>query len=145
MASIRKLSRSITAAILVLTGAVAIARGQVVDSGSSFAGAGRGAITITGSVVCTRCGLDEVRKGQPYNSHLYQFSHRRGQLVIEISRVDKAAIFDSVVQPPRLWVRGENAVLDRLDAEENLSKEMTIVGVLHNTRTLDVFDIAIKG
>jgi hypothetical protein len=36
-------------------------------------------------------------------------------------------------------------VLDRLGAEENLFKEMTVTGMLHPSRTLDVFDVALKG
>jgi hypothetical protein len=42
-------------------------------------------------------------------------------------------------------VRGPDHLLDRLSAEENLFKEMTIIGLLHSTRTFDVFDISIKG
>jgi hypothetical protein len=35
--------------------------------------------------------------------------------------------------------------LQRLGAEENLFKEMTVVGLLSGTRTLDIFDVTIKG
>jgi hypothetical protein len=35
--------------------------------------------------------------------------------------------------------------LDRLGAEENLFKEITVTGRLHTSRTLDVLDVSIKG
>jgi hypothetical protein len=54
-------------------------------------------------------------------------------------------MFDALAWPPQLAVRGSDSVLTRLGAEENLFKEMTLIGLLHNSRTLDVFDITIKG
>ena len=145
MISKRKLMRSSVVTGLALAGAVAVARGQVVDSGASLGAAGQGLMTITGSVVCAQCSLDEARKAQPYDNHLYQLSHRRGQLVMKVTSVDKAAMFDSIAWPPRLWVRGADSRLDQLEAEKNLFKEITVTGMLHSTRTLDVFDITIKG
>jgi hypothetical protein len=145
MSSIGKRLQSGLAAGLLLAGAVTVARGQVVDSGASFGSAGRGLVTITGSVVCAKCSLDEARKAQPYDNHLYQLSHRRGQLVLKVTAVDKQAMFESITWPPRLWVRGADSMLDQLGAEENFFKEITVTGMLHTSRTLDVFDISVKG
>jgi hypothetical protein len=138
-----KLFRSGMAATLLLAGAVAVARGQVADFGSF--GVSSGAMTITGNVVCTQCSLDDARKAHPYENHFYQLSHRRGRLVMKVTAIDKAAAFESVAWPPLLWVRGEDSLLDRLGAEENLFKEITVTGRLHTSRTLDVLDVSIKG
>jgi hypothetical protein len=64
---------------------------------------------------------------------------------MKMTAVNEAAMFDSLAWPPRLAVRGPDHLLNRLSAEENLFKEMTITGLLHSTRTLDVFDVAVKG
>lgn len=145
MSSIGKRLQSGLAAGLLLVGAVAVAHSQVVDGGSSFGASGRGLVTLTGSVVCAHCSLDDVRKAHPYENHYYQLSHRRGQIVMQVTTTDKTAMFESIAWPPRLWIRGEDSLLDRLGAEENLFKEMTVTGTLHTTRTLDVFDVSVKG
>jgi hypothetical protein len=144
MLPIGKLFRSGVAVALMLTGAAAVARGQVADGGPSL-GVGRGMVTITGSVVCSQCNLEEARKAQPYENHFYQLSHRRGRIVMKVTAVDRQAMFESIVWPPLLWVRGEDRLLARLGAEENLFKEMSIVGTVGNSRTLDVYAITIKG
>jgi hypothetical protein len=131
--------------VLMLAGAAVVAQGQVPGGGSSFGGSGRGLVIISGHVMCAPCSLDEARKAQPNEHHLYQLTSRRNQLVMKMTAVNEAAMFDSLAWPPRLAVRGPDHLLDRLGAEENLFKEMTITGLLHSTRTLDVFDVAVKG
>lgn len=64
---------------------------------------------------------------------------------MKVTSVDRQAEFEAIVWPPRLWVRGEERLLARLGAEENLFKEMSIVGSLHHTRAFDVSDITVKG
>jgi hypothetical protein len=100
---------------------------------------------MTGSVMCTKCSLDDVQKAQPNEHHLYQLSYRRDQLVMKVTAVNEAAMFDALAWPPRIAVRGPDSLLDRLGAEENLFKEMTITGLLYSTRTFDVFDITVQG
>lgn len=141
----RNMFRFSAIAALVFAGVVSVARGQVPGGGSSFGGSARGLVIITGSVVCTRCDLDEVRKAQSDELHLYQLSYRQNQLVMKLTAVNESAMFDTLAWPPRLAVRGPESVLTRLGAEENLFKEMTLIGLLHNSRTLDVFDITVKG
>jgi hypothetical protein len=141
----RKMFRTSAIAALVLAGVVSGARGQVPGGGSSFGGSSRGLVVITGSVLCAQCSLNDVRKAQPNESHLYQLSYRQNQLVMKMTAVNESAMFDALAWPPQLAVRGSDSVLTRLGAEENLFKEMTLIGLLHNSRTLDVFDITIKG
>jgi hypothetical protein len=64
---------------------------------------------------------------------------------MKVTAVNESAMFETLAWPPKLGVRGADKLLDRLSAEENLFKEMTIVGILRNSRTLDVFDLTIKG
>jgi hypothetical protein len=145
MMKIHKMLLISLAAALALTGVVSGVRGQAPGGGSSFGGSGRGMVVVTGRVMCAQCSLEDVRKAQPNEYHLYQLSYRRNQLVLKVTAVDNAAMFESLAWPPQLAVRGPDSLLSKLSAEENLFKEMTITGLLHNTRTLDVFDIAITG
>lgn len=144
MLPIGRLFRSTMAVTFLLAGAVAVARGQVAGGPSSF-GPGRGKMTITGSVVCSQCSLEEVRQAQPHEHNLYELSYRRNRLVMKMTTVNETSMFASLAWPPYLAVRGSESLLSRLEAEENLFKEMTITGLLHSARTLDVFDVAVKG
>ena len=145
MVTVSNIFRSGVIAALALTGVVSGARGQVPGGGPSFGGSSRGLVIITGRVLCAQCSLNDVRKAQPDESHLYQLSYRQNQLVMKMTAVNESAMFDALAWPPRLAVRGSDSVLTRLGAEENLFKEITIVGLLHSSRTLDVFDIASTG
>jgi hypothetical protein len=145
MLPIGKLFRSGFAAGLLLAGTVASTRGQVPVGGPFFGESGQGLVIITGSVVCAKCSLDEARKAQPNAPHLYQLSYQRNQLVMKMTVVNETARLDSLAWPPQLAVRGPDRLLDRLGAEENLFKEMTIIGLLQSSQTFYVFDIAVKG
>jgi hypothetical protein len=145
MISVSKRLRTSVAAALVLAGVATLARGQVSGDGGSSFGAPRGMMRIKGSVVCAGCSLEEVHKAQPMENKLYQLSYRHGQVVMKVTEVNEPAVFDMLAWPPRLWVRGADSLLQRLGAEENLFKEMTVVGLLSGTRTLDIFDVTIKG
>jgi hypothetical protein len=50
-----------------------------------------------------------------------------------------------IAWPPRLWVRAEEEVFDRLLAKRNVSEPVQITGILHSTRTLDISDVEIGG
>jgi hypothetical protein len=142
----KTLRNGITAALL-LAGLSGGAHAQVAIGGFGvpFGGAGREISQITGKVVCTGCNLEEVRKVQPGQNHLYQFNHKRGQLVMEVSSVDDAHRWRTLAWPPRLWIRTSDQLLQKLTAEENLFKEVGITGIIGNSRTLDVFDVMVHG
>ena len=134
------------AAVLLLAGLTTAARGQVAGGGLSvFGGESRGIMQITGKVVCSGCSLDEVRKAQPNQHSLYQFTHKRGQIVMAVSMVEDAQRWNTLTGSPQLWIRADDQLLQKLSAEENLFKEIEITGLLNNTRTLDVFDVAVHG
>ena len=145
MTTFDKTLRMGVAVLLLASGIATVALGQVSGVGSSFGGtgAGRSMVQIKGRVICARCSLDEVRQAQPNERQLYQLSHKHGQVVMKVTAVNDAAMFDALARPPRLWVRAADSLLQQLSAEENLFKEMEITGLLSNTRTLDMFSVTI--
>ncbi len=146
MTAFGKTIRTGVATALMLAGIAAVAKGQVPGGGfGSFGGEARGITQITGKVVCAGCSLDEARKAQPDLPHLYQLTHKRGQVVLQVSEVNDSARFDALAWLPRIWVRAADGLLQQLSAEENLFKEVEITGLLNNTRTLDIFGVTIRG
>jgi hypothetical protein len=147
MVTFGKTLRNGIAAVLLLAGLGSGAHAQVGIGGGFgvFGGTGREISQITGKVVCTGCNLEEARNAQPGQNHLYQFNHRRGQLVMEVSSVDDEHLWRTLAWPPRLWIRTNDQLLQRLTAEENLFKEVEITGIIGNSRTLDVFDVMVHG
>lgn len=147
MAILGKVIRTGAAVALLLTsistGAQAFS--GVGGSASSIGGGGRFPLRLTGTVVCTNCSLDEARKTQPNSFHLYQFSHKSGQMVVEVKTVNKSTRWSMLTWPPRLWVRAEDKVLAQLKTEQNETKDVEITGILSGSRTLDVFAVEVRG
>ena len=106
---------------------------------------GEDAVQIRRTVLCAACSLDEVRQTQPHEPVLYQLSYKQGQLVLRVDWVSNATRWHRVVWPPRVWVRGEKDLVQRLSAEATLFKEIEIQGILSNTRTLDLTSITLSG
>jgi hypothetical protein len=142
-----KMMRTGAVATLLLAGIAAGAQafGGAGGGATGIGGGGRKAVRITGKVICTSCNLDEVRKAQPDTHHLYQFTYKNGQAVIEVSAVNDSIRWGALAWPSQLWVRAENDTLQQLSAEKNLSKEIEITGLLSNSRTLDVLDVDVRG
>jgi len=130
------------AAALLLAGVTNGARGQ--GPGGSVGGWGelRGMTTIRGHVVFVGCSLEEVQKTQPALHHLYQSTHRQGQLVLQVRTIDGFAMWTAPLSP-RFTVRCSDSVFRQLTAEENLMKEMEITGGLRTTGTLDIAAVTI--
>jgi hypothetical protein len=142
-----KMLRTRAAATLLFAG---IATGAHAFSGvggtvTGIGGGGRYALHITGKIVCANCSLDEVRKAQPDSYHLYQLTHKNGQVVVEVKMVNDSARWSALTWPPRLWVRAENNVFQQLVAEQNLFKDVKITGILSNSRTFDVLGVDVQG
>lgn len=100
---------------------------------------------IRGHVLCAGCSLEEARQVNPGEPTLYQLTHRQGQLVMTVTWVRAPNRWSRVVWPARLWVCGEEKLLQQLNAEANLFKELKISGILSNTRTLDITAVTIRG
>jgi hypothetical protein len=134
------------AAALLLAGITTGARAQVPVGGlSSFGGELRGVTQFEGKVVCGGCSLAEVQQAHPNQHGFYQLSHRTGQVVIQIDTVSDLQAWSYFASPPRIWVRGKDKLFEQLTAEKNLFKEVEIIGLLRNTRTLDLFGVTVKG
>jgi hypothetical protein len=145
MVFVSKTLRAGMAVSLFLAGLTAGAQGDIGAGGSSFGPGSAGPVQIRGTVLCAACSLEEVQQTQPHDPVLYQLSHKQGQVVMRINWVSDPTRWQRVIWPPRLWVRGEDSVVQQLSAEANLFKEIEIQGILSNTRTLDLTSITLSG
>lgn len=139
--------KTLVAATLLLTsfGAIAVTPSFGEEVRSEAVAGVRRPMRINGSVVCSDCRLEEVRQAQPRERGFYQFAHKNGQLVFQVTSVNQPTRFHALTWPPRLWLRASDAVLRQLAAEETLFKPISITGLLSTTRTLDVTEVAISG
>ena len=131
----KTLKASSVAAALVMAGIPPLAQGR--DA--------RGALHITGNVVCTQCSLEGIRLTQSDQGQLYQFTHAQGAVVMRIRSVNDSATWRYFGWPSEIPVRAQDEVFGKLTAEENLFKEVEITGALSTTKALDIFEITIHG
>jgi hypothetical protein len=129
----------------LLAGIATGVQGFMPGGSGSFGGETRGPVWLRGTVVCAQCTLDEVRKAQPHPHAFYELTHRQGQVVLQVTWVNDSQRWRLLAWPPRLWVRTKDEVFQHLAAEENLMKEVEIRGLLHPTRTLDIFELTVRG
>lgn len=108
-----------------------------------FGGELRGILKIQGKVLCAKCTLDEVQKTQPELSNLYEISHRLGQVVMQVEEVSEPSLWRYLTQAPLLRARGADRFLLQLAAEENLFQEVEIMGLLRDTRILDISGVTV--
>jgi hypothetical protein len=145
MATVSKTLKTTGVMILLLAGLSTGAQGFVPGGIGSFGGETRGSIQLRGTVVCAQCTLDEARKAQPHEHALYELTHRQGQVVLKVTWVNNSQRWRLFAWPPRLWVRAKDSIFQQLAAEENLMKEIEIIGLLNNPRTLDIFELTVRG
>src|SRR5262249_47407677 len=145
MATVSKTLKTTVALILLLAGLSTGAQGFAPGGIGSFGGETRGPVQLRGTVVCAKCSLDEVRKAQPHEHDLYELMHRQGQIVMKVTRGKDWQSMRLLAWPPRLWVRAKDSVFQQLAAEENLMKEVEIIGLLNNPQTIDIFELTVRG
>jgi hypothetical protein len=145
IATVSKILKTTAVMILMVAGISTGAQGFVPGGTGAFGGETRGPVQLRGTVVCARCTLDEVRKAQPKEHALYELAHRQGQVVMKVTWVNNSQRWRLFAWPPRLWVRAKDEVFQQLTAEENLMKEIEIIGLLNNPRTLDIFELTVRG
>jgi len=100
---------------------------------------------VTGEVLCVDCTLADMRRVGAAGGSLYEFHSAYGNAVLRVDAVDDATRWASVTQGKRLTVRAADPVLRTLTAEENLSRELEITGLLSSDRTLDVAQVRVVG
>ena len=135
------------ATALLLASMTTGTRAQAVSSAglSSFGGESRGITEFTGKVICVGCTLKEVQEAHPDQQDFYQLTHRQGQVVMEVQTKREPQVWSYFALPPRLAVRCQDELFAQLTAEKNLFKEVEVTGLLRNMRTLDMFDVTVKG
>jgi len=141
-------ARNVAASILVLSSMTGVA--SAAPSGTSLPIGGElpSATRLTGKVVCVNCDVREVRKAHPQSTNLYllkHLGHEQEKLVFELTKVTDPQRWSAIVFPSVLVVRSTAAVFHKLTAEQNLFKQLTLVGVLHGDRVLDVSDVTVNG
>jgi hypothetical protein len=142
MKKLQRTTRMGMAIALLLTGLTAGAHSDIAGSGLGFGPGGGNSVKIRGNIVCSGCSLEEMHKANPKEyPFYYQLSHKNGRLVMHVNWVSDSARWARVVWPPRLWVRGEESVIQQLGTEANLFKDIEITALLSNTRALDVIDV----
>jgi hypothetical protein len=131
------------AAALLLAAVTTAAHGFAPGGMSPFGGGSRGMTLIKGNVLCSGCELTEVRKAQPGLPHLYQLTHRQGQVVLQVKTINGSGLWEAP-QSPLFAVRAKDEVFRQLTAEENLTKEVEIAGIIRSTRTLDIATVTVS-
>jgi hypothetical protein len=100
-------------------------------------------IQLTGRVICTNCTLDEARKTQPkYSNHLYRLTLEQQPVIMEVYQTTNATWLNHLMMP-HIQVRGERNLLHPLTSQDNVQKDITIVGSPMDTQTLDVREITV--
>lgn len=142
MATVGKTIRRGVTAALLLAGTSTMTHGFI--GAEEFGPSGDWAIQIREKMVCTQCSLAEVQKLQPNNSQLYQLTYRQEQGVMEVSWVSNTRWWNHLTAP-RLRIRGEDSLVQKLTAEENLLKEVEVSGILNSSQILDLNAVTIRG
>jgi len=146
MVTVGNTLRTALGVTLLLVGIATSAWGQAAGGGFSFGGEFRGITQFKGRVVCVGCSLEEVQAAQPHLTNLYELQHVQGRVVMRVDAINERDRWESILGlSDRIAVRTPDRIFRQLTAEENLFKEVGIVGLLRNTRTLDIGDVMIFG
>jgi len=154
MKNVRTALVSIGSSVVLCLGFSANVLAQATGGPAISKGTGaRGLVQIQGEIVCVGCNLTEAERRFPDRHDLYMFENDQGEMVLSVNTVNNSANrgrseditgrWVDIAWPPRLWVRAEEEVFDRLLAKRNISKPVQITGILHSTRTLDVMNVKI--
>lgn len=153
--------------LLMLLGLTTAAQGE--DLGT------KSLMTIQGKVMCMDCKMEDVAEEQPQpdGNHFYEIKHRKDgdererQLIINMSgtgqtgkdakvqKADDKTIHNTDDEADNLRqftglkqslsVRGKDELVDKLFAQGNLHKDVSITGVVRSDQTFDVADVKIGG
>ena len=116
-----------------------------VGPGSSLSvmGESRGLTQFRARLICVECSLDEVQKTQPDKRMLIELRHNQGRVVMQMTWINEGSVC-SHIMVPRMLVRAQPGLFQQLMAEENMFKEVEILGVINRSRTLDMSIVAIS-
>jgi hypothetical protein len=145
MKTTQTMIRTALVALMLFSGITNSAQAFLGGGGVSIGAGGPTVMRIKGKVFCAGCKLDQVRKEQPQEPRLYQLTYNQGQVVMKVEWVSNPGRWNRVVWPAKVWLRGAEAQLLKLAAEENQQKEIEITGILSNSRTFDITEVMING
>jgi hypothetical protein len=134
MKPLRKMTGAALIAILLTHSLFTNVRGQM----------SRGPVHIKGTILCAGCAIDELRKRRFSQHQLSQLTHAQGQVVLEVRTVNDTPSWRPASWPGEVQVRAREELFRRLTAEENLFKEVEIIGLFSTTRALDIFDVKVS-
>jgi hypothetical protein len=139
----------------ITTGAFGQGTGGGAPSSAASSAGAKGLLKLRATVVCANCSLEEARAAHPSMTDIYELSHEKGKVVIQVSSVneptdegktgDVSNRWTSINQAPQISVRAEDNLFQKLVDKRNLSKEIEITGIIRTTRTLDIADITVLG
>jgi len=129
------------AAALILIGITSSAQGFA--SAYSSLTRGNRQIQLAGKLVCTNCSLEEARKTRPrYSNHLYRVAVGEEQAVMEVQWVSYSTWLHHLMAP-QIRLQGEEQLLLKLTAQDNLRKDFVVSATLTDAQTLTVKDVNI--
>jgi len=133
-------------ATVLLMGGVTESWAQPSGAVPAVGGELRGIMKFSGTVVCLDCTVNEVHKAQPQLPNLYllkRVGHEQQRAVVSISTISEPQRWDAVVFPHEVLVRSTDVVFQKLTAEANLYKPVSVTGLLRNDRIMDVQDVTV--
>jgi len=101
-------------------------------------------ISLRGKIVCLGCSLEDVQKQQPQAHSLYQLTHQRGRIVMQLEEVDDLRRWQRDTMSNNLRIRAADEVLAQLTDKQTVQKEVELAGRLGSDHVLDVTGILIR-
>ena len=143
MTNIRNFLRMSVVTIISLAGIAVGAQDSFMTKDTLYTPQQSAVMRVHGTVLCTDCTLTEARQANPNIPALYQFTSQQGQTVIQVRAISDPQRWNHIAWPGRIWLCGNHDVIQQLSAVENKAKEVTIIGSLSNSRTLDVASLTV--
>ena len=101
-------------------------------------------ISVDGRIMCVECSLEDVRKQQSQAHSLYQLTHQRGCMVMQIDGVDDLRQWQRDTLSHTLHIRAADEVLAELTDAQTVQKDVTLAGRLGSDYVLDVTGIRVR-
>ena len=101
-------------------------------------------ISVEGRIMCVECSLEDVQKQHPQAHSLYQLTHQRGRIVMQIDDVGDLRQWQRDTLSNTLHIRAADEVLSELTDAQTVQKDVTLIGRLGSDHVLDVTSIRVR-
>jgi len=118
--------------------------GSELGAASNPAGQSECEISLDGKIICVECRLEDVRKQHPQAYSLYQLTHQRGRMVMQIDDVGDLRQWQRDTLSDTLHIRAADDVLSELTHAQTVQKDVTLAGRLGSDHVLDVTSIRVR-